>query len=170
MLCNILITDFVMKQYFKNLLAALAGRLPLRDEVERERKKCASEYQQLIENLRTRLAEKEQDARETLEDVMAQNESRLAVLRDKLKAANEETHKANRTIGQLLMAKTMLEKTNTGLLSLCKAMENDDVDAMMEVTQHLDWNNDLTLIAQLHIQVLRRRNELDRILRYGGGE
>lgn len=137
----------------------------LYDSSERE-KNC----QALIENLRKRLSEKDQ----TIEDLrkeqnrlsefrlreLAERDEKIAALRSDLDQTLELLQKANNALGKEVMAQAMLNKTNNALEDLCAAMQSGDVDKMLMATEYLDWSDYLTRIAQKHLNVLKRKNEL----------
>lgn len=190
------------KRYLKNLLRALLGHNPFRQELEeqhrlrreaeakvqaqdivlREIKRCVKkaerqvlDYQSLTENLRQRITDKDmtldqqkRDYNQAIGTMREQHrlqreklEQKNQELREDLEATLEQLQKANNTIGKDIMAQSLLDKTNNGLEDLYAAMQRGDTEAMMEVTQGLDWSNHLTRIAQQHLMVLKRKNELE---------
>lgn len=190
------------KRYLKNLLRALVGHNPFRQELEeqhrlhreaeakvqaqdivlREMKRCVKkaerqvlDYQSLTENLRQRITDKDmtldqqkRDYNQAIGTMREQHrlqceelEQKNQELRDDLEATLEQLQKANNTIGKDIMAQSLLDKTNNGLEDLYAAMQRGDTEAMMEVTKDLDWSNHLTRIAQQHLMVLKRKNELE---------
>ncbi len=139
-------------------------------------------FQTLTENLRQRVADKEElveqvrkeraDERERYKKAVeamrfqhsqerAVLEQRLAETKEDLNATLQQLQHANSSLGKDIMAQSLLEKTNNGLEDLYAAMQRGDTEAMMEITQGLDWSNHLTRIAQQHLMVLKRKNELE---------
>ena len=154
--------------YFKNLTLALMGRDPFREELEQMTEhyektaekvyelndlydksvesldklgRQVADYEKLVENLRTRIEEKEDRIKELLQQshdycrrLMARNEEIIEVMR-KLK----ET-----------------ERTSNSLSDLCSAMDSGDEEKMLMAVEYLGWNPYLVKIAQCHLDVLRR--------------
>lgn len=100
------------------------------------------------------------DRHEEYEARMAERDEKIAGLREDLDRTLELLQKANATIGKDLMAQSLLDKTNNGLEDLLTAMQSSDVERILMATQYLDWNCYLVRIAQVHLGVLRRKNEL----------
>ena len=84
-----------MKRYFKNLLIALLARNPYREELARmtesynEEKTRICDYQNLTENLRKRITEKDlaiDDVKSQLRKTIAARELKIAELREDLNA------------------------------------------------------------------------------------
>lgn len=128
-----------IKMYFGNIRQAVCGKNPFAVELKQVRKECeerlhkeTSGMQQLVENLRERVA-----------------------------TAENQVAKADKTLGRMMMAQDMLEKTNNNLADLACCMEIGKVEALREFAQKLDWNNVLLRIAKCHISVLSRRDELE---------
>lgn len=94
-----------------------------------------NDYQTLTENLRQRLADAEDKQRHT-----------------------------DRAVGNLMMARQLLDKTNNGLTDLCNYMEMGDAEALREMTEGMEWSSTLLRIIKSHLQVLGRKNELEQRL------
>ena len=145
-------------------LSALDAKLAETEKVKAALEKEKMGYQNLTENLRKRVQEKENALVEIEQDYekrFAEQGNKIRALQEDLNAAQEQLLKANNVIGKDLMARPLLDKTNNGLEDLAQAMQRGDTEAMMEVTQGLDWSNHLTRIAQQHLMVLKRKNELE---------
>lgn len=87
-----------MTEYFHNLLLAIIGRKPDQKELEEARKRqqgdarIISDYQKLVENLRTRLQDAEADHRQEMADLHACYKKQVEILQEKIgKAGNTET-------------------------------------------------------------------------------
>lgn len=100
------------------------------------------------------------DRHEEYEEKMTERDEKIAALREALDATLERLQTVNRAIAHDLVAQSLLDKTNNGLEDLIQAMQSGDVEKMMQVTQYLDWSSHLVRIAQAHLNVLRRKNEL----------
>ena len=117
----------------------------------------AKEYEKMIQDMqRSHQAE--------LTDLHEQYEERLRVLREDLDQTLDKLQTANKAIAKEMLSQSMLIKTNNGLEDLCAAMATDDVEKMKMATQYLDWSSPLVRIAQYHLRVLIRRNELVEML------
>lgn len=95
-----------------------------------------------------------------LEEQVDERDEKIAALREDLDGTLEQLQRANQALGRNCMAQAMLDKTNNGLKDLIAAMQHGDEEKMAMASQYLDWSSYLAHIAQLHLQVLRRRNEL----------
>lgn len=100
------------------------------------------------------------DRHEEYEENMAERDEEIVALRDDLCRTLELLQEANRTVAKDLIAQSLLDKTNNGLEDLYAAMKSGEVEKILMATQYLDWSNHLVRIAQVHLGVLRRKNEL----------
>ena len=199
-----------LTRYLKNLLRALAGHNPFwleLDEQQRlhreaeakvqaqdaelraakESQKAAEEqvgsYQNLTENLRKRITEKEiENDRQRRDYTQAVNtlreqhrlqreelEQKNQELRDDLQATLEQLQRVNKDIGREMMNTNLLSKTNNALSDLCQAMASEDTEKMKAVVEYLEWSNPLSRIAQYHLNVLVRKKE-SKFSNVGGDE
>lgn len=177
--------------YLRTLLLALRGRDPFREQVEsldkdlktasdkqnsleekletldkllgRERERING-YINLTENLRQRIAEKDAQIEDTssyYRGLLKDKEEAMSELRSRMLAAENELDTVRKDIGKEMRNSNLLTKTNSGLSDLCTAMSCGDIEKMMMVTEYLEWNSYLTRIAQYHLTVLRRKDELE---------
>lgn len=191
-----------LTRYLKNLWKALTCRNPYEEELE-EQQRLHSEaeakvqaqdaelrvakksqavaeeqvgnYQNLTENLRKRITEKEiENDRQRSDYTQAVNtlreqhrlqreelEQKNQELRDDLQATLDQLQRVNHDIGREMMSTNMLHKTNAALNDLCTAMRSEDVEKMKSVAEYLNWSNPLSQIVQLHLNVLTRKQELE---------
>lgn len=191
-----------IKRYLKNLWIALTGRNPYEEELSEVSTRCAQaeataqsqerqlcgmngekvraelqvrDYQNLTENLRKRITEKEiENDRQRRDYTKAVNtlreqhrmqfeelEQKNQELRDDLEATLEQLQRVNHDIGREMMNTNLLSKTNNALSDLCQAMASEDVEKMKSVVEYLDWSSPLSRIAQYHLNVLVRKKELE---------
>ena len=191
-----------LKRYLKNLWIALMGRNPYEEELSEVRTRCAQaeataqsqerqlcgmnadrvkaeqqvqSYQNLTENLRKRITEKEIEndlhkhdytqavntLREQYRMQREELEQRNQELRDDLQTKMDQLQRVNHDIGREMMNTNLLSKTNNALYDLCQAMASEDVEKMKAVVEFLEWNNPLSRIAQYHLNVLVRKKELE---------
>lgn len=191
-----------LTRYLKNLWKALTGRNPYEEELEEQQRlhreaeakvqaqdaelraakksqKAAEEqvgsYQNLTENLRKRITEKEifidqqrRDYTKAVNTLREQHriqreelEQKNQELRDDLEATLKQLQCVNKDIGREMMNTNLLSKTNNALSDLCQAMASEDVGKMKAVVEYLDWSNYLSRIAQYHLDVLVRKKELE---------
>lgn len=167
-----------LKRYLKNLLLALVGQNPFRRELEEENRLRIEEtrnYQNLTENLRQRITDKDialdQQKRDYNQAVITMREQhrlqreeleqKNQELRDDLEATLEQLQRVNHDIGREMMNTNLLSKTNNALSDLCQAMTSEDVEKMKSVVEYLEWSNPLSRIAQYHLNVLVRKKELE---------
>lgn len=145
------------------------------EEAKEKAETQVKDYQRLTESLRGHLAEKETQMEEqkrlyadAVNTMRKQHSVKVSLLEEKLNgvqddlnATLEQLQKANSIIGKDIMAQSLLDKTNNGLEDLVWAMQRGNMEAVLELTQGLDWNHHLTRIAQQYLNVLRRKNELE---------
>ena len=93
------------------------------------------DYQKLIENLRQRIAD-----------------------------ADKQQKQTDRTLGTLIMARQLLEKTNNTLTDFCNYMEIGNVEALRDMTEDMSWSSVLLRIIKNYLLVLERKNELEQRL------
>ena len=136
-------------------------------EAEREKevgKQKEKSYQQLTENLRQHLSEKDETIRELHEycgKCTTERDQKIADLKEDLDATLEQLQRVNKDIGREMMNTNLLAKTNAAMNDLCTAMEIGDTESMMQAVEYVEWSNGLSRIAQQHLIVLRRKNELE---------
>lgn len=191
-----------IKRYLKNLWIALMGRNPYEEELSEMSTRCeraesfaravgerviamtgekvraemqVRDYQNLTENLRKRITEKEiendrqgRDYTKAVNTLREQHrlqreelEQKNQELRDDLQATLEQLQRVNHDIGREMMNTNMLSKTNNALVDLCQAMASEDTEKMKAVVEFLEWSNPLSRIAQYHMNVLVRKKELE---------
>lgn len=191
-----------LTRYLKNLWKGLTGRNPYEEELEEQQRlhreaeakvqaqdaelraakksqKAAEEqvgsYQNLTENLRKRITEKEiendrqrRDYTKAVITLREQHrlqreelEQKNQELRDDLEATLKQLQCVNKDIGREMMNTNLLSKTNNALSDLCQAMASEDVEKMKSVVEYLEWSNPLSRIAQYHLNVLVRKKELE---------
>jgi len=189
-----------MKRYLKNLWKALRGRNPYEEELTEIRTQCAQaeataqsqerqlcdmngekvraelqvrDYQNLTENLRKRITEKEiENDRQRRDYTQAVNtlreqhrlqreelEQKNQELRDDLDDTLEQLQRVNKDIGREMLNTNLLSKTNNALVDLCQAMASEDAEKMKAVMECLEWSNPLSRIAQYHLNVLVKKKE-----------
>ena len=159
-----------MRLQFDEKMSELEAKV---SEAEKEVSKAEGkikDYQNLTENLRRRVTEKDLeierykrklvDRHEEFQERMAERDEKIANLRTDLDGTLAQLEKANKLLAKELMAQSLLEKTNNGLEDLLSAMQSGDVEKIAMAVQYLDWSNPLSRIAQQYLMVLRRRNEL----------
>lgn len=124
----------------------------------------AKEYRDRVARMKQEWAQTEErlkaDYSAKYEEKMADRDAKIDALREDLDASLAQLQRANRAMANNLMSQAMLEKTNNGLEDLIAAMQSGDTEKIIMATQHLDWSNHLVRIAQVHLGVLRRKNEL----------
>jgi len=126
--------------YLKTIWLALRGKNPYAEELEKAKK----DYEQRLK-------------RETYgQQQLVEN------LRERVTTAEKQRAAADKTLGKLMMAQDMLEKTNNNLADLACCMETGKVEALREFAQNLAWSNVLTRIVKCHISALTRRDELEK--------
>lgn len=156
----------------ENLRQSVTDKDATLDAERRDRadaiKRLTAEHEAALKALKEQFKHETIDRHEEYEARMAERDEKIAGLREDLDRTLELLQKANSTIGKDLMAQSMLEKTNNSMEDLAAAMQSGDVDKMMMATEYLDWSNQLTRIAQLHVNVLKRRNELVERLHFTG--
>ena len=191
-----------MKRYLKNLWKALRGRNPYEEELAEIRTRCAQaeataqsqerqlcdmngekvraelqvrDYQNLTENLRKRITEKEiENDRQRRDYTQAVNtlreqhrlqreelEQKNQELRDDLEDTLEQLQRVNKDIGREMMNTNLLSKTNNAFVDLCQAMASEGAEKIKAVVEFLEWNNPLSRIAQYHLNVLAKKKELE---------
>ena len=133
-------TLIIMSKYIRNLLYAVIGREPYSDVKEasgRQRKDApdVGDYQRLVENLRQRVEE-----------------------------LRKQRDESQRDMGNLMMSRNLLEKTNNGLHDLCQLMESGNADGLRAMTETLSWSNHLNRIAQRYLSILQRCKELEAVI------
>ncbi len=158
---------------YQNLTEHLRQSITDRDiKLERYKtewqQKLAKDLSDLRSDLREQYERELVDRHEEYEEKMAERDAKIADLREDLDRTLELLQKANAAVGKDLMAQAMLEKTNNGLEDLCSAMQSGEVEKLLMATQYLDWSSTIVRIAQLHIGVLRRKNELVERLHFTG--
>lgn len=204
-----------MKRYFKNLLSALFGNNPYRLALDKATEKCEQTanslrqlevteadhmkriagYQNLIENLRKRVTEKDitldnktkehfaeidkikaecrteiEKMRELCDRRLDERDGKIAALREDLDDTLERLQQANRALAHDLMAQQMLDKTMNALDDLYATMQSGDAEQIRAFTEKLEWCNPLLRIAQKHIMVLQRKAELEERLRLANSQ
>lgn len=136
------------------------------EEVERT-------YQNLTENLRQRIKEKDEqiadqslryaDAITTLrlQHKMAVEglETKNEELKADLDATLDELQKVKADIGREMMSANLLHKTNCALVDLLQAMESGNIEKMKMVVEYLSWNHILSRIAQCHLDFLKGKRK-----------
>lgn len=155
----------------KKAYEQLAARVKLLDGLNQDAHKevevlavSVSSYQRLVENLRERIAVRENSIKslnERCQRRLADSDREIDGLRNQLAESEAELERANKQAGRGLMSETLLARTNSALGDLCEAMACADVEKMMSVVEGLEWNNGLSRIAQYYMTVLRRKNELE---------
>lgn len=163
-------------RYLKNLWFALTGRNLYREalvKTQRQRDNAEQDilnYQNLTENLRQRVSEKDlriEDLRRYYSALINALRSQHKVerevwqtkeqeLREDLDIMLEQLKHVNQDIGREKMSTNLLHKTNAALNDLCQAMTSEDVVKMKHAVEYLDWSNPLSQIARLHLNVLLR--------------
>lgn len=143
-----------VKSLFNELCCRITGRRRIEQECEQRYRSHVKDYQRLIENLRTRLADADITHRQEMADLHASYKMQVKNLTDKLQ-------KANADMGNYIRSQQMLERTNDALTDLAAAIAGGDTDDIIRVTEELEWSNPLTQIAHGHLNILRRRNELE---------
>lgn len=158
-------------RYLKNLLNVLTGHNPFQQELEEEQRLHIEEtrnYQNLTENLRKRITDKDilldqqkRDYNRAVDTLREQHrlqreelEQRNQELRDALSATQDMLQRVNNDLGREMMNTNMLAKTRNALNDLCQAMASEDVETMKRVVEYLEWCNPLSRIAQYHLRVL----------------
>lgn len=100
------------------------------------------------------------DRHEEYEERMADRDAKIQALREDLDDTLGQLQKANKTLAHECLAQAMLDKTNNALDDLYAAMQSGEEEKVKAVVEYLDWSNHLARIAQQHLMVLRRKNEL----------
>lgn len=100
------------------------------------------------------------DRHEEYEERMSERDAKIQALREDLDGTLEQLQKANKTLAHECLAQAMLDKTNNALDDLYAAMQSGEEEKVKAVVEYLDWSNHLARIAQQHLMVLRRKNEL----------
>ena len=191
-----------IKRYLKNLWIALMGRNPYEEELSEISTRCAQaestaqsqerqlrgmdadrvraemqvrDYQNLTENLRKRITDKDialdqqkRDYNQAVSTMREQHrlqreelEQKNQELRDDLETTLEQLQRVNHDIGREMMNTNLLSKTNNALVDLCQAMASEDAVKIKAVVEYLEWSNPLSRIAQYHLNVLVRKKELE---------
>lgn len=132
--------------YVKRIFLALSGKVFTIAEVENIKKEVRRQtgteiksLQSLVENLRERVAE-----------------------------LSKHADLADRAMQRLSMSQSLLEKTNNSLEDLCTYMELADAEKMRAMAQELSWNDSLSRIIRLTLQLLQRKSELEKHLQVIG--
>ena len=166
-----------MKRYLKNLWLAIIGEDPYQRELKELEKKVSQcekvlmkekervrSYQNLTENLRDSKIKCDQELagywNENLE-----LRRHISDLREDMAKTLDQLQKANQKLGGELVNTAQLEKLQRGLIDLCSAMANDDVETLLAITGYLDWSESLTTIARHHLRTVRRNKELEEQLK-----
>ena len=158
-----------IERYLKNLMKALFGLDPYRDELEEAKeqvRKSAENMKTMQDHLYAAL-EKWDNAVTEMEksDALATSLQTLTEnLRQRLADAEDKQRHTDRAVGNLMMARQLLDKTNNGLTDLCNYMEMGDAEALREMTEGMEWSSTLLRIIKSHLQVLGRKNELEQRL------
>lgn len=129
-----------VSKYFGNLWQALRGRNPFAAELENMKKECEAQRDKEVKGLQK----------------LVEN------LRERVTTAERQMVQADKTLGQLMMAQQMLDKTNGNLEDLACRMELGKAEPLREFSQNLEWSNVLTRIAKCHISALTRKDELEK--------
>lgn len=152
----------------ENLRQHLVDKDVLMDRVKRDYQKRLDEYNATIDNLRSELQEKQTEAAKQLaaeverhEQEIRERDEKMAGLREDLDDTLERLQNANQALARDCMAQQMLDKTNNALADLYAAMNAGETERILAVTETLEWCNPLLRVAQQHIMVLRRKNELE---------
>ena len=138
-----------------------------RERMAQVRKDCTVAVEELKVSHARELREQQEryerdrvDRHEEYEERMSERDAKIQALREDLDATLEQLQKANRALGRECLAQAMLDKTNNALDDLYAAMQSGEEEKVKAVVEYLDWSNHLTRIAQQHLMVLRRKNEL----------
>ena len=137
----------------------------LEDEVEDYSKKI-NDYQNLTENLRQRIVEKDLIADTMKKDYISQIQSRdeeICKLGLELESTKDEFRKVKGDIGKEMKSTTMLAKTNNGLTDLCTAIASNDPEKLRMAAEYLDWSIPLAQIARSYLCLLDRTNGQENI-------
>ena len=153
-----------MKRYLRNLLFALLGKNPYWLELHNAEKKLQImtgneilNYQNLTENLRRRVVEKDADLHKQAEtfrkefykvrNCINERDAKIAGLREDLEDTLKRLQKSNHTIAYI-----------TGALNdFCDAMQAGDSEKLLATAEDIKmWCAPLYNIAQQHIMVLQR--------------
>lgn len=147
-----------MKKYFHSVFLAIIGRNPFLKELKKVEKELekerthARDLQQLTENLRSRITDKDIE----IEDMRVEERG----LREDLNVTLEKLQVANRAVASECMSKSLLDKTNHSLNDLASAINSEDEDTVAMAVQYLDWSSPMARIAQRYLNLLRLYHEL----------
>lgn len=143
-----------MRRYIINIINAIAGNVYSKKELQDKHSQIESEtsrkYQTLIENLRSRIAEREEE----LKEVHTELSARIRALRESNERLMSENESVQSELGTLMKYRTLFEKTKSSLDLLCAAMADADAEKVRETVEQLDWNDNLTRIAHYYISTL----------------
>ena len=174
-----------MKIYLRNLLIAIFGRNPYRMELDyvrneynqaaerigqleqKEEEYCAkliadkkriAGYQNLTENLRDRITEKDgelyvqrksyHDELNKMRNDIRERDEKIAALKEDLDDTLERLQQSNHKIAHDCMAQQMLDKTMNAMDDLCTALNNGDREQILAMSENLNWCNPLLRIVQ----------------------
>lgn len=142
-----------MRIYFYRIWLALRGRNPYRPELieaKRNYKKeraHARDLQQLTENLRKRITDKDIE----IED----QEVEIRGLREDLELTLQRLQDVQKAQAHELISKQLLQKTNLHLGELVEAMKSGDTEKLEMYVEGEYWNKHMAAIARLHLSALK---------------
>lgn len=144
-----------MKTYFYRIWLALLGHNPYRPELTKVKSELRKErahvkdLQQLTENLRSRITDKEIER--------ADMDRYVRDLREDLELTEQRLQEVQRRMAFDLMAQEMLKKTNLHLGELVEAMESGEAEKLQMFIDGEYWNKNMAAIARLHLSLLSQQ-------------
>ncbi len=145
-----------MKTYFYRIWLALLGHNPYRPELTKVKSELRKErahvkdLQQLTENLRSRITDKEIE----ISDLNVYQRD----LREDLELTLQRLQEVQRGQAYDLMAQEMLKKTNLHMGELVEAMESGEVEKLQMFIDREYWNKNMAHIARLHLELLSQQS------------